>query len=276
MVVKSDGTLDAYNDYYPYGMQMPTRNQTASADARYKFVGVERDIETGYDATGPRFYDSRIGLFRSIDPLDNLFPDYSPYSYSFNNPVRFSDGSGLTPGDSTEPFQMDEVLVTAERIRKPEHSIAIIGYIDENGEEHDVIDLLDVVGVKALFSSGLKYLGARSAVKVAEKMVAKKLAGQWHHLLSKKILKEMLKNPKLSEALGPEARKLVTQGADEIAHQGYQQWHRLYDDAIVQWLRRNTDASVEMLIGKLKEVYSSPEMLQKFPQAKELLESLLQ
>jgi RHS repeat-associated protein len=95
MVVKSDGTLDAYNDYYPYGMQMPTRNQTASADARYKFTGKERDAaETGYDWFEVRGYDSRIGRFLATDPHANKYPGTSPYVYCGDNPIGFVDPTG--------------------------------------------------------------------------------------------------------------------------------------------------------------------------------------
>jgi RHS repeat-associated protein len=101
MVVKSDGTSDAYNDYYPYGMQMPTRNQTASADARFKFTGKERDAaETGYDYFGARYYDSWRGQWGQVDALSPLHPDYSPYAYVYNNPTSLID-----------PFGFDTTLV---------------------------------------------------------------------------------------------------------------------------------------------------------------------
>lgn len=96
-------------------MQMEGRCGVASADARYKFVGNERDVETGYDIMGPRIFDSRIGIFQNPDPLDELFPEYSPYSYSFNNPIRFSDANGMVPGDSTEPIPMPPFDVWGER-----------------------------------------------------------------------------------------------------------------------------------------------------------------
>jgi RHS repeat-associated protein len=96
MVVKSDGTLDAYNDYYPYGMQMPTRNQTASADARYKFTGKERDAaETGLDWFDVRPYDSRTCIFRSPDPHGDLYPGLNSYAYCGNNPISFIDATGM-------------------------------------------------------------------------------------------------------------------------------------------------------------------------------------
>ncbi len=46
---------------------------------------------------GARVYDPQIGRFLSVDPLLDVFPSHSPYSYSFNNPISYSDPSGLAP-----------------------------------------------------------------------------------------------------------------------------------------------------------------------------------
>lgn len=96
MTLAANGSVDSYNDYYPFGLQMPGRNQTASADGRYKYIGVERDAETGLDVTGTRRYDSWNGRFNRTDNFDFFSPDVSPYSYSFNNPLLFTDASGDT------------------------------------------------------------------------------------------------------------------------------------------------------------------------------------
>lgn len=42
-------------------------------------------------------YDPQIGRFLLVDPLLDAFPIHSPYSYSFNNPISYSDPSGLAP-----------------------------------------------------------------------------------------------------------------------------------------------------------------------------------
>ena len=49
MVLNSTGALDSYNDYYPFGLQMPNRNLTGSSDGRYKYTSKERDTETGFE-----------------------------------------------------------------------------------------------------------------------------------------------------------------------------------------------------------------------------------
>ena len=45
-----------------------------------------------------RYYDSALGVFLSPDPIS---ADLNTYRYSVNDPVNFSDPSGLSPGDTT-------------------------------------------------------------------------------------------------------------------------------------------------------------------------------
>jgi len=108
MTVDEAGTVVGYDDYYPFGMQMDGRSYTSSNDARYKFTSKERDdYETGYDYFGARYYDSRIGRFLTIDPLADVgkLQSWSPYHYSFDNPMRFIDPSGLAGKESQEELE---------------------------------------------------------------------------------------------------------------------------------------------------------------------------
>ncbi|HEX4875261.1 MAG TPA: RHS repeat-associated core domain-containing protein, partial [Chitinophagaceae bacterium] len=46
-----------------------------------------------------RTYDQQIGRFLQIDPLseEDDQEDWSPYHYSYNNPISFSDPDGKLP-----------------------------------------------------------------------------------------------------------------------------------------------------------------------------------
>jgi len=45
--------------------------------------------------TDYRQYDAALGRFNVMDILSEMAPDHTPYRYGFNNPVFFSDSSGL-------------------------------------------------------------------------------------------------------------------------------------------------------------------------------------
>ena len=76
-------------------MQLDDRSDNFSnSDDKYKFTGKERDVETGYDYFGARYYDSRIGRWLQIDPLIDKYPGISPYIYTLNNPLIFIDPNG--------------------------------------------------------------------------------------------------------------------------------------------------------------------------------------
>jgi RHS repeat-associated protein len=63
---------------------------------RYGFNGKELDSESPvqYDY-GSRIYDPRLGRFKSVDPLTQTYPWYTPYQFAGNNPIWAVDLDGL-------------------------------------------------------------------------------------------------------------------------------------------------------------------------------------
>ena len=51
----------------------------------------------------PRWYDPAIGRWGGVDPLAESFYSFSPYSYVYSNPVRFTDPDGRAPEDCCGP-----------------------------------------------------------------------------------------------------------------------------------------------------------------------------
>ncbi len=64
-------------------------------DNPYKFNGKELDEETGLYYYGARYYDPKISLWLSVDPLAGEYPGMSPYVYTYANPLKFIDPTGM-------------------------------------------------------------------------------------------------------------------------------------------------------------------------------------
>lgn len=90
-------------DYYPFGMNLKglSFDNQSLDDYRFGFNGMEKDDEIKGDGNSYttlfRQYDPRIGRWMSIDPMMAKFPSLSPYNFSFNNPVLFTDPFGDEP-----------------------------------------------------------------------------------------------------------------------------------------------------------------------------------
>ncbi|HKK67265.1 MAG TPA: RHS repeat-associated core domain-containing protein, partial [Bacteroidales bacterium] len=63
---------------------------------------------------GARFYDPAIARFSTTDPLSEWHFNYTPYHYTFNNPISFIDPFGM---DTIRGgvVHIPEITVTAER-----------------------------------------------------------------------------------------------------------------------------------------------------------------
>lgn len=44
-----------------------------------------------------RYYDPKWSIFINVDPLAESYPDWSSYTYVYNNPIRWTDSTGMCP-----------------------------------------------------------------------------------------------------------------------------------------------------------------------------------
>jgi RHS repeat-associated protein len=154
--------------HYPFGLTMAGISYKALAQttSNLKFLNSEFQNNEFQDGTGldqyelgARFYNQQIGRFQSIDPLADYMRRWSPYVYGFDSPIRFADGNGMSPGDSTKKDDNSEGLAKAKTLK----TVVVTGHKNNNGFLNMIWRGVATVAENAPFvGSGLEiYKGAR-------------------------------------------------------------------------------------------------------------------
>jgi len=100
MRLNSVGGVIDKEEYYPFG-DSSLRTFTKK---RYRYVGKEKDLESGLYYYGARYYAAWTCRFISVDPLAADYPFYTPYNYAGNKPVNKVDIDGMQEeGAETAP-----------------------------------------------------------------------------------------------------------------------------------------------------------------------------
>jgi RHS repeat-associated protein len=113
IVIDETGSLAGItrHDFLPFGEELSAGVGIRSAalgygadSTRQKFTGYERDDETGLDFAEARYFGSVQGRFTSVDPLMasgmvGCPQSWNRYAYAFNNPLRYTDPTGMLAGD---------------------------------------------------------------------------------------------------------------------------------------------------------------------------------
>jgi len=125
-------------------MLMPGRHAN-TADYRYGFQGQEMDDEIKGEGNSLnytfRMHDPRVGRFFAMDPLTKKYPHYSPYSFSGNKVIAYSELEGLEETLSTLAQYNDQKSylqgkITAEELKKRDDAraygtiIGLVGLVD--------------------------------------------------------------------------------------------------------------------------------------------------
>lgn len=95
VVFDEEGEIVQETGYYPFGLAV-SRSGTDAIN-RYLYNGKEKQPETGYLDYGARMYMPEIGRWGVVDSLSEKMFSWSPYTYAFNNPIRFIDIGGMIP-----------------------------------------------------------------------------------------------------------------------------------------------------------------------------------
>jgi RHS repeat-associated protein len=106
VMTHTKGNVVQYNEYYPFGMQTAnswTRENTTGNN----FLGnggTELNQTSQLYDLDYRNYDPILGRMNGVDPMATKYASLSPYNFSFNDPVTFTDPSGADPEYPYQPY----------------------------------------------------------------------------------------------------------------------------------------------------------------------------
>jgi RHS repeat-associated protein len=186
MVFDKTGTLANVkrHDYLPFGEEIfagtggrtPQHGYGAADYVRQKFTQKERDIETGLDYFGARYFASTQGRFTSPDPLlsSGRVPQpqsWNRYSYVLSRPLSLVDPNGLDWGYAT--WQDDGH--TVEEYRYFDGKIGKHGRVFKgNGRTYSAVRALSKGG-----SSLEIHADDGSLVRIRNSGMVREVVGRW-------------------------------------------------------------------------------------------------
>lgn len=126
-ITNLEGEVVQHIEYVPFGeVFIEERNNVWNTP--YLFNAKEFDEETGMYYYGARYYDPRLSLWMSADPMQEKHNNISTYCYAYNNPVNFVDPTGMdwvssTSDDGVKTWAWNDNVSSLEEAQK-------LGYSD--------------------------------------------------------------------------------------------------------------------------------------------------
>ncbi|MBX7046522.1 MAG: RHS repeat-associated core domain-containing protein [Ignavibacteria bacterium] len=174
--------ISAY-DYDAWGYKL--REWKSGDDAKYRFTGKERDNETGYDYFGARYYDARIGRWGGVEPKYDKYVGFSPYNYSLNNPIIFTDAKGTDPTRNYLGTLQDVMNIVSRAGVDNNGNVSLAGLHKQFGLEQGrylYTEKAGVLDMKHVFAAaqetrskgGLIAMGEGAAIEILQKISGEK------------------------------------------------------------------------------------------------------
>jgi RHS repeat-associated protein len=116
IVTDVSGSLVASYKFKPYG---ETNSYSGTFSTDYQFTGKPINVDSGLSYFGGRFYDSEAGRFLTLDPSKD---GNNWYEYCFNNPLSFTDPTGLSGVLTIYAYRANIPIEHAESLTRGGHS----------------------------------------------------------------------------------------------------------------------------------------------------------
>ena len=127
LITDGTGALTQHIQYVPFG-EVFVEERTNSWSTPYKFNGKELDEETGLYYYHARYYDPRLSVWMSVDPLAEKYPNVGSYVYCKNSPVMRIDPDGR------DDFEINSTGKIINRIENKDRDAFFIVELNEEGD----------------------------------------------------------------------------------------------------------------------------------------------
>ena len=92
-ITNLEGEVVQHIEYVPFG-EVFIEERNSVWNTPYLFNAKEFDEETGMYYYGARYYEPRLSLWMSTDPMQEKYPNINSYCYTNNNPIKYIDPDG--------------------------------------------------------------------------------------------------------------------------------------------------------------------------------------
>jgi len=249
------GEVSQHSEYFAFGETFIEEHKN-SHNSPYKFNGKELDEESGLYYYGARYYDPRISIWASVDPLANFNPfmddehyidgdhnggvfnhyNQNVYGYCYQNPVRLIDPNGKQVdivGDILSWTDVDDITVVVTTVTR-----GVFGMYDGKPKHIDGTDVKKsdavylVVGaiIPAVSGGAVKKFFKGGGDKVIEKIPDALKNRVKLRKETKEAIKKAAPKTKDGRYIDPNTRKPIKKGEEVYGHKTGEEWSKYKKD----------------------------------------------